>query len=505
MVFTEPAFLFLFLPILLGVYFLFGRFRSLRNPLLLLASLFFYAWGEKFFVLMMVGSILFNYGVGLWIGKRKNTSARQGKWPISVGIVGNITFLAVFKYADFIVANLNGLFDAIGTNGLTMNQPDIDLPIGISFFTFQSMSYLVDVYRGNAEAQRKLVDLALYISLFPQLIAGPIVRYKEIVGQIVLRRVTRGDFADGVRRFIIGLGKKALIADTCGKSADSIFGFAGAGSAAEWGGLTGGVPLEQLTPGLAWLAIICFTLQIYFDFSGYSDMALGLGRMFGFRFRENFNFPYVSQSISEFWRRWHISLSSWFRDYLYIPLGGNRGPRWMTYRNLLFVFLLCGLWHGASWNFVIWGMFHGGFLVLEQIGLGAALTKTFRPLRHSYVVVVVLVGWVIFRSESLAQVSAMLGALIGFAPGDGIAHHVGLHMDRQLALAVLLGVVGSTPLFPRLQQWRDKKARSMRPERRAIFFGATAVCTHSMLAVIFLVSAVYVASGSYSPFIYFRF
>lgn len=497
MVFSEPVFLFIFLPLLLGLYFLPGPFRRLRNPLLLIASLFFYAWGEKIFVLMMVASILFNYFAGLWIGREKQ-AGKTGKLPVTVGIIGNLAFLGVFKYADFFVANLNSLLEAVGATGLTMDQPEIALPIGISFFTFQAMSYVIDVYRGNADVQRKPVDIALYISLFPQLIAGPIVRYKDVAEQIVSRQVTREGFAEGVRRFVIGLGKKMIIADTCARTVDMIFGVAGNPDMP-------GVPLEHLTPGLAWIAVLCYTLQIYFDFSGYSDMAIGLGRMFGFKFLENFNFPYISQSITEFWRRWHISLSSWFRDYLYIPLGGNRGSKWRTYRNLVLVFFLCGLWHGASWNFVIWGMFHGGFLVLERVGLANALDKTWRPLRHVYLFAIVLIGWVFFRAETLPQAIGYLAAMIGIAPGEGVVHHVDMYIDRQVLLVMAIGFIGAMPLWPTLQKWRDRTLESMPVQRRFLFDGLAVTFTNSTIALLLLLSALLAAAASYSPFIYFRF
>jgi alginate O-acetyltransferase complex protein AlgI len=496
MVFTDPTFLFIFLPALLVLYFLPGPFRHLRNPLLVLASLFFYAWGGGIFVLMMVLSITFNYYIGLWIDKQKSTG--NGKWPVSVGIIGNLTFLALFKYANFIVLNFNALLIAFGAGELLIEQPNINLPIGISFFTLQAMSYVIDVYRGNANASRNPINIALYISLFPQLIAGPIVRYKDIAAQIVTRRVDCQGFAEGVRRFIIGLGKKVIIADTCARTVDMIFGVAANPEMP-------GVPLEHLTTSLAWVAIIGYSLQIYFDFSGYSDMAIGLGRMFGFRFLENFNYPYISQSITEFWKRWHISLSSWFRDYLYIPLGGNRGGERQTYRNLALVFLLCGLWHGASWNFIIWGLFHGGLLVLERAALTVRLEKTFRPLRHLYVLAIVLSGWVLFRVETLPQTMAVLSALVGMAPGDGILHSVGLYVNREFVLAVMLGIVGSTPLWPALKQWHDNKVQLLQGRQVALFEGVTAVFIQSALVLVLLLSSLMVGAGSYSPFIYFRF
>ncbi len=497
MVFSEPIFLFIFLPILLGLYFLPGPFRKLRNPLLLVASLFFYAWGEKVFVVMMMASIMFNYAAGLWIDRQRQ-AGRTGKLPVTVGIVGNLAFLALFKYADFLVGNLNSLLVMVGASGLTITEPGIDLPIGISFFTFQAMSYVIDVYRGNAEVQRKPVNIALYISLFPQLIAGPIVRYKDVAAQIISRRVTREGFAEGVRRFIIGLGKKMIIADTCARTADMIFGVAGNPDMP-------GVPLEHLTPGLAWMAVLCYTLQIYFDFSGYSDMAIGLGRMFGFRFMENFNFPYIAQSITEFWRRWHISLSSWFRDYLYIPLGGNRGTRWRTYRNLVLVFFLCGLWHGASWNFVIWGMFHGGFLVLERVGLSKKMESAYRPLRHLYVLGVVLIGWVFFRAETLPQSLAFLSALIGIAPGEGVVHHVNMYVDHLLVLVMVLGVIGSMPIWPWLQRWREDRLLTLEPSHRATFQALSIAFVQAVLILQLAIELMLAAGGSYSPFIYFRF
>ncbi len=379
MVFSSPIFLFLFLPITLGVYFVLPK--RARNIWLLAASLVFYGWGEPKFLAVMLASIVCNFLLALWIARLADR--RHARLVLALAVTVNIGLLVAFKYTDFIVQSLNAGLGALAVPPLTV--PAIALPIGISFFTFHALSYVIDVYRGDARALRNPFDMGLYISLFSQLIAGPIIRYHDIAAQLQERSVTRSLFARGVRRFIVGLGKKVLIANTLAVSADLIFT----------------IPGDQLTMGLAWLGVLCYALQIYFDFSGYSDMAIGLGLMFGFRFLENFNYPYISQSLTEFWRRWHISLSNWFRDYLYIPLGGNRVAPWRVYLNLVIVFFLCGLWHGASWNFVVWGLFHGTFLVIERMGLARRMAEWHQPFRHVYAMLVVLVSWVFFRADSL--------------------------------------------------------------------------------------------------------
>ncbi|MGD8338870.1 MAG: MBOAT family protein, partial [Desulfobacterales bacterium] len=381
MLFSSIIFLFQFLPLCLLLYFLAGK--RLRNLLLLIASLVFYAWGESYYVLLMLVSILVNYLCGLMIDRYRGRQAARGF--LIAAIAFNVLSISVFKYANFLVDNLNTLLSQIGAGPIELAP--IHLPIGISFFTFQAMSYAVDVYRRDAPVQRNPLNIGLYIALFPQLIAGPIIRYHDIAAQLIRRRVRLDDLSYGIERFVVGLGKKVLIANQVAIIADQVFSF----------------PYETLTPGVAWLGVLCYTLQIYFDFSGYSDMAIGIGRMFGFHFLENFNYPYISRSIREFWRRWHISLSSWFRDYLYIPLGGNhRGPL-RTYLNLLIVFFLCGLWHGASWNFVIWGLLHGLFLVIERLGFEKILNRWWSPLRYLYVMLVVCTGWVFFRAENLSS------------------------------------------------------------------------------------------------------
>jgi alginate O-acetyltransferase complex protein AlgI len=335
----------------------------------------------------------------------------------------------------------------------------------------------VDVYKGNAHAERNLPRFALYILLFPQLIAGPIIRWRDIAGQLPAREQRIADFAYGVRRFVLGLGKKVLIANTLGAVADRIFA----------------LPTAELTTPLAWLGLACYTLQIYFDFSGYSDMAIGLMRMFGFRILENFNYPYIARSIREFWRRWHISLSNWFRDYLYIPLGGNQRGERRAYANLVIVFLLCGLWHGASWPFVLWGAWHGLFLVVERAGLDRVLRRI-GPMQHVYALLAVMGGWVLFRCETLAQAIAYYAALLGNAQGDAARHPVAEFLDPFVAFTLLVGIVFATPLARAIGQWRDRQAN-------AVVLGLDV----AWLTMVFVLASSFLAAGTYNPFIYFRF
>lgn len=479
MLFSSPLFIFLFLPAVLGVYFVVPA--KLRNLLLALVSLLFYAWGENVYVLVMLISMSFNYVFGILIDDFR----LQAKWILAAAVAVNLGMLAYFKYAVFLIQNTGLMLEHIGMQKITLDS--MHLPLGISFFTFHSISYLIDIYRKDAPAQKNPIDLALYISFFPQLIAGPIIRYHDISDQLRKRIVLAEDFVIGIRRFVIGLGKKVIIANTLAVPADQIFS----------------LPSDQLTFSLAWLGIICYTLQIYFDFSGYSDMAIGLARMFGFRFLENFNYPYVSRSIQEFWRRWHISLSNWFRDYLYIPLGGNRVKPWRVYFNLVLVFLLCGLWHGASWNFVIWGMLHGTFLVLERFGLATFFDKKARWLGHAYALLVVAICWVFFRSENLYGALVYLNAMAGFAQGTGFEYRVGLYLNQEVVLVLVLAILGATPLKSFLntlyimQGWAG-----VRHAQSANIF---ALINITYLALVFLVSVSYLAAGTYNPFIYFRF
>ena len=478
MLFSEPAFLFMFLPLLLAAYAVIPR--VMRNTLLLLASLFFYAWGEELFVAIMLVSIAFNFAIGRCIAGASSPGRR--KRFLALGIAGDLGLLGFYKYANFIVDNLNVPLAAAGIDPIGLDP--VHLPIGISFFTFQAMSYVIDVYRGSAPVQRNVINVALYISLFPQLIAGPIVRYHDVARQIVRRRITSAGFAEGVQRFVTGLAKKMILANVVSAPADRIFA------------LDGG----DLTIGVAWLGALCYTLQIYFDFSGYSDMAIGLGRMFGFRFLENFNYPYISRSITEFWRRWHISLSSWYRDYLYIPLGGNRRGAGRTYLNLVIVFFLCGLWHGASWNFVIWGLFHGMFLIVERVKLLEPLRVRFAPLQHAYTMLVVIVGWVFFRAETLPQALTFLGAMFGGATGDGLVSCLSMYTDVELQIVLAAGILGSAPIVPTFGRWMARM-RSMSTPLDLVWTAAHM----TGLALLLVYSAMLMAAGAYNPFIYFRF
>lgn len=463
MVFASIVFLFAFLPLCLAVYYL-APVRG-RNAALLTASLFFYAWGEGFFVCVLLASALANWAFGMRIESRREPGARRRE--LAFGVAINLSLLFTYKYAGF-------AFQTLGVQAIPLH-----LPIGISFFTFQAISYLVDVYRRDAPVERDPIRLSLYIASFPQLIAGPIVRYRDIAAQLRERVHSVAGFASGVQRFAMGLAKKVLIANTVAVPVDRIFA----------------LPQSELSVELAWVGIIGYTLQIYFDFSGYSDMAIGLGRMFGFRFLENFDYPYISRSVTEFWRRWHMSLSTWFRDYLYIPLGGNRGSAKTTYRNLIIVFLLCGLWHGANWVFLAWGALHGAFLVFERAGARRWIERMPRVLQHAYLLGVVMAAWVLFRSESLTQAIGYWGALLGAAPVSNPAHPLVAYASREFVAIVLIGVIGATRLPARLA--RQLRERESRP--RAAF---TAVAAMVILVVL---SSAYLAAGTHNPFIYFRF
>ena len=364
------------------------------------------------------------------------------------------------------------------------------LPIGISFFTFHAISYVVDVYRHDASAQKSPVHAALYLLLFPQLIAGPIIRYHDIADQLARRNVDLEGFAYGVRRFVIGLAKKVLIANVVAGPADRIFA----------------MPGSQLTAAHAWLGLLCYTLQIYFDFSGYSDMAIGLGRMFGFRFPENFRYPYVADSVQGFWRRWHISLSTWFRDYLYVPSGRQpRDARRGVYGNLVVVFFLCGLWHGASWSFVVWGLWHGLFLAVERLGLGRRLETLWAPLRHLYALAVVTTGWVFFRADTLAAALVYLRALAGGSPAMPTAYSPVFFLTNDVVLAVAAGLAGALPLAPVLGRCRERWAAPAPGVARIAGDWAAALVSSAAQAALLVASCLQIAAGTYSPFIYFRF
>lgn len=487
MVFSSRVFLFLFLPLTLALHA--AAPKRLRNFVLLVASLLFYTWGEpRQFGLMLI-SIALNHGLGLAAGATRGKPSRR--WVVAVTVAANIGLLAYFKYAGFFVDAVNSAITPFGWAAFSFGS--VALPVGISFFTFQAMSYVIDVARGEAEPQRNPIDTALYISLFPQLIAGPIVRYVDVAAQMNERSVTLAGFADGVRRFVVGLAKKVLLANALATGADTIFNLPDAG----------------LSPSIAWLGIVCYALQLYFDFSGYSDMAVGLGLLFGFRFVENFNHPYAARSITDFWRRWHLSLSTWFRDYLYVPLGGNRRGAVRTYANLLVVFLLCGLWHGANWTFLAWGAFHGAFLIFERAGGGRLLGALPRVAQHLYALVVLCFGWVLFRADTIPHATAFWRAMIGL--GDAAeAKPVAEYLSSGLVVALVVACGVAVPLGSGVVEVLGRLRESIgRRERRQPagwwFDSLSAAVRTTSIAVLFVASAAALMASTYNPFIYFRF
>lgn len=476
MLFSSSVFLFYFLPIVLGLYFISPRF--LRNIILLVASLFFYAWGEPKYILIMLISITMNYFFGLWVDRYRDDAKRIKATMIAM-VIANIGMLGVFKYTGFFVQNTNSLF------GLNLNDPEIPLPIGISFFTFQAMSYVIDVYRKDGKVQRNPLDLALYIALFPQLIAGPIVRYQTVADEINDRRETLDDFVSGIQRFVIGLGKKMILANSCGYVADQVFDYSADG----------------MSTSLAWIGIIAYSLQIYFDFSGYSDMAIGLGRMFGFHFLENFNYPYISKSVSEFWRRWHISLGSWFRDYVYIPLGGNRSGEWKTYRNLAIVWTLTGVWHGASWTFVAWGAYYGVFIMLERAFLGKWLAKIPAVLAHMFTLFVVVIGWVFFRADNFPYAIEYLRTM--FALNDTrLVDTAAQFYVVQYGVVIVIAMIAATPI----PKWLAAKFLRFEVDGTSLIVRQSVAMVRVLsVAILFAISISYVVASTFNPFIYFRF
>ena len=476
MVFSSAYFMFVFLPVVL--LFIGVLHKRLHNAILLIASLYFYAWGSVSHTSILVVSISLNYLFGRLIasGKGKQRALRLG-----VAITINLGILAYLKYANFFLDNFNGVRSIFGHSIIEFKE--IVLPIGVSFFTFQAISYLVDVYRKTSPVQKNYLDLALYISLFPQLVAGPIVRYNDVVDQLKNRVLSMSMAAQGVHRFIIGFAKKILIANYVGYIADLIFGQS----------------INDISTGAAWLGIVCYTLQIYFDFSGYSDMAIGLGKIFGFDFMENFNLPYIADSIRDFWRRWHISLSTWFRDYLYIPLGGSRKGKLLTLRNLMIVFLLTGLWHGASWTFVLWGVYHGLFLLVERSGFDKVLNFVYKPIQILYTLLVVMIGWVLFRSETLGDAKAFIGKMFFMGNQNSLKIYAQDFLDNKAIFVLLV----ATFLAFGFGRWIiDKLKVSMSS-------GGAAVTLNLMKSIIafslLFLSILYLAGNTYNPFIYFRF
>ena len=476
MVFSSVIFLCLFLPMVLGGYYLLPK-REAKNLWLIAVSLLFYAFSGLWYGLLLLFSVFCNYLAGLFVSGRKGV--------LYVAVAVNLGVLGVFKYLTFLVRTVDQL------PGVAIVVPSIVLPVGISFFTFQGLSYVIDVYRNERLKSTRFRDVLLYIALFPQLVAGPIVRYEDVADEIKGRRHTLEQLANGLRRFIIGLSKKLLIADVCGSVVTLIYS----------------AERSVLDSRTAWLAAVCYLIQIYFDFSGYSDMAIGLGLCFGFHFKENFNYPYISSSIQEFWRRWHISLSTWFREYLYIPLGGNRKGKAKTYRNKLIVFFCTGLWHGANWTFIIWGLWHGFFIVTEDaakklFGLGKHGKNRRNPvetvLKHLYTLLVVLIGFVIFRADNMGQAFSMIGAMFS---GICASAQTGLLLAQCLTpltmFALLLGLVGSTPVLPLVCRKAEQQTGSV--------YVCLRVLSYAGALALLLVDILHLSAASYVPFIYFQF
>ena len=461
MVFSSLPFLFFYLPVAVAVYLLSPL--KLRNLCLLVVSLFFYGWGEPVYISIMLLSIAVDYTHGLLV-ERWRDNDRRARMAVASSVLCNLAILVFFKYWDFIAVNVNAL------TGLSVPVPGLPLPIGVSFYTFQTMSYTIDVYRRDAPVQRSVTAFGAYVTLFPQLIAGPIVRYRTVADQLVSREENLEKFTSGIRRFTVGMAKKVLLANAIGQLWDVSFAS------------------RELTMAGAWLGLLAYAFQIYFDFSGYSDMAIGLGRMFGFEFLENFNYPYISRSVVEFWRRWHISLTTWFREYVYFPLGGNRVSRGKWVRNILIVWLLTGIWHGAGWNFLLWGLYYAVWMLAERLFLGKRLEKLPAVLRHVYAMAVVLVGWALFAVEDPGRLGGYFRALFG---GSGLLSAVdGYRLRSYLPMLVILAL-GATPLAQKLWDWLGDRTRSRLAP--VLVLAALVLCTASLV------------DASYNPFLYFRF
>lgn len=509
MVFSSSTFLLAFLPVTLALYFLMPT-RPLKNILLLAVSLLFYAWGEPVYVLLMVASILLNWLLAILV---ERAARGRRRLLLVLSLVVNLAILGFFKYESFLASNVNALLGC-------QIVPDLQLPlpIGISFFTLQAVSYVIDVYRGEVPAQRNPLYLGMYISMFPQLIAGPIVRYQTIQDQILNRRENLGDFGAGLRLFIVGLAKKVLLANTVAILATKMLGMGGA----------------EIGAVGAWAGLVAYTFQIFFDFSGYSDMAIGLGKMFGFKYLRNFNYPYISKSATEFWRRWHISLSTFFRDYVYIPLGGNRVPRRRWVLNICVVWALTGFWHGAAWNFVGWGVYYGAVLLLEKLVWGAALEKAPSPVRHLYCILVFMFGWLIFWIEDAGAFAGYLAAMFGAFGATGSSTFWELTAWEYWPV-FLACILASTPIVPwmraRIVSWLEGEpfdkaafwggdlpgAKTLQTDtlcefgaeplsrKKAAAYQAIAVAVDAALLFLLVWSTLSVVSGSFNPFIYFRF
>ncbi|MBR3241273.1 MAG: MBOAT family protein [Parasporobacterium sp.] len=471
MLFSSTTFIYLFLPIVILFYYIFKWSRLLQNIFLLLASLVFYAWGEPKFVLIMMASIIINWLLGLIIDKKRE-NLKLSKVLIALDVIFNIGLLFVFKYLTF----TGSIFKSI--TGIDLHFPQIALPIGISFFTFQAMSYVIDVYRQKGEVQTNLLYVGLYISFFPQLIAGPIVRYETIANEIKNRKESLNDFFDGFARFVVGLAKKVLLANTFAILADQVFNSVRDG--------------EAVSVMFGWLGAIAYTFQIFFDFSGYSDMAIGMGRMFGFHFLENFNYPYISTSITEYWRRWHISLGTWFKDYLYIPLGGSRCSKARNILNLFIVWLLNGLWHGANLTFLCWGLMYFILLVFEKTtGIHKKTGKVINVFKWLYTIFFVIIGWILFRAESLSDAFIYLKSVFGLN-GNAISDGLFTGWFTQNIILLIIGAILCTPIF----RWFSEKTKDSTPVK---------ILRVIVLFILFVLSVASLVSSSYNPFIYFNF
>lgn len=468
MLFSSITFVFLFLPIVCTCYLL-AR-KDLQNYILLAASILFYAWGEPRYLAIMILTILVNYVGANYISRCHNQLHRK-LWLIAT-IVIDLSFLFYFKYFNFVMDNINQILHT------HINFIDVVMPIGISFYTFQALSYVVDVYRNETKAQKDIYKLALYITLFPQLVAGPIVKYHDVAEQISNRKITFDKVTYGIKRFIIGLAKKMLIANTLGEVADKIFS----------------QPVENFDMLTAWIGAIAYTLQLYYDFSGYSDMAIGLGSIFGFKFLENFNYPYISKSITEFWRRWHISLSTWFKEYLYIPLGGNRVSKRRNLFNLFVVFLATGIWHGASWNFIFWGIWHGAFIIFEKISGWHKKEGGFKLslAHHVYTIFAFIIGWVMFRADNMGYAWNYIKNMFGLISDQKISYKLSYYIDNIEIFAFLIAIVCAMPLF--------REMLYVKRERKTL-----RTIINLWLFVLFILSVAVIAASTYNPFIYFRF
>lgn len=468
MVFSSVVFLYIFLPIMLLVYFIVPK--KFKNAVMIIASLIFFAWGEIRYIFIMLILAVMDYFCGKKIDKYfDNKNKKRLYLGIDVGV--NLLILFFFKYADFIISNINLI------TGFNIPLLNIPLPIGVSFNTFQSLSYIIDVYRGTVKCEKSFYNYLTYTTLFPQIIAGPIVRYETVDEELVDKKISMNNFTKGMKRFILGLGKKVLIANNVGKL---------------WSIIESGSYIT-LSPALAWLGLVAFALQIYFDFSGYSDMAIGLANIFGMNFDENFNYPYISKSITEFWRRWHITLSSWFKDYIYIPLGGNRKGLAKQIRNILIVWFLTGAWHGASWNFILWGLYFGVILILEKMFLLKFLEKIPAIFRHIYTIFLVLISWLIFAFEDLGKIGEYFKALFNFNYSYSY-NSEGIYYLKNYAIIIIIGIILSTPIITKLLKKMETKNKLL-----------PSLITSFIYIAIFIFSTSYLVSDSFNPFLYFRF